>query len=112
MVVAIHGICYGLGIDIISACDIRLCTSTTRFSIKEVDAGLAADIGTLQRLPKATGNDSLLRDLAFTAREFGPQEAVELGMIAKGHVVDGGAEQVIARAEELGKIIGCPRACS
>ncbi|KAI9622698.1 hypothetical protein H4Q26_014979 [Puccinia striiformis f. sp. tritici PST-130] len=52
VIVTIHGVCYGLGIDIITACDIRLCDSSTKFSIKEVDAGIAADIGTLQRLPR------------------------------------------------------------
>ncbi|KAI9630601.1 hypothetical protein KEM48_013755 [Puccinia striiformis f. sp. tritici PST-130] len=85
----------------ITACDIRLCDSSTKFSIKEVDAGIAADIGTLQRLPKKTGNDSLLRELALTARTFGPQEACELGLIAQRHVIDGGKEALMSYAVQL-----------
>ncbi|KAA1077416.1 hypothetical protein PGT21_006995 [Puccinia graminis f. sp. tritici] len=105
VIVAIHGVCYGLGIDIIAACDIRLCDSKAQFSIKEVDAGIAADIGTLQRLPKKTGNDSLLRELALTARSFGPQEACELGLIAQRHVVEGGKEALMSKALQLAQQI-------
>ena len=47
------------GIDMISACDIRYCSEETIFQIKEVDLGLAADVGTLQRMPKVTGNQRL-----------------------------------------------------
>ena len=49
VIAAIHGYCIGAGVDLASACDIRLCTKDTQFTIKEVDVGLAADIGTLQR---------------------------------------------------------------
>jgi len=105
VIVAIHGVCYGLGLDIITACDIRLCESGAQFSIKEVDAGIAADIGTLQRLPRKTGNDSLLRELALTARTFGAKEACELGLIAQRHVVEGGKEALMARALQLAQEI-------
>ena len=47
VIAAIHGYCIGAGVDISSACDIRLCSADSKFSIKEVDLGLAADIGTL-----------------------------------------------------------------
>uniref|UniRef100_A0AC34QLJ2 Uncharacterized protein n=1 Tax=Panagrolaimus sp. JU765 TaxID=591449 RepID=A0AC34QLJ2_9BILA len=57
VIVAIHGACIGGGIDLISACDIRICCSETIFSVKEVDIGLAADTGSLNRLPKICGND-------------------------------------------------------
>lgn len=66
---------------------------------------MAADIGTLQRLPRKTGNDSLLRELALTARTFGCDEACELGLFAKRHVVEGGRESVMAKALELAKQI-------
>jgi delta(3,5)-delta(2,4)-dienoyl-CoA isomerase len=55
--------------------------------------GLAADIGTLARLPKITGNESLVRELAFTAREFGPAEAAQLGMVSR--IVEGGRDEVV-----------------
>ena len=49
VIAAVHGCCYGAGIDIITACDIRYSTQDAVFSVKEVDVGLAADLGTLQR---------------------------------------------------------------
>ncbi len=48
----------------ISACDIRYCTSDTIFAVKEVKVGMAADVGTLQRMPKIIGSESLMRELA------------------------------------------------
>lgn len=42
---------------------------------KEVDVGMAADMGTLQRLPKIVGNDSLVREYAFSCAKIEPQEA-------------------------------------
>lgn len=65
----------------ISACDIRYCSKDAWFSIKEVDIGLAADIGTLQRFPKIVGNDSLVRELVYTARKFTSEEAKEIGFV-------------------------------
>ncbi|KAM9732831.1 delta(3,5)-Delta(2,4)-dienoyl-CoA isomerase, mitochondrial [Menidia menidia] len=56
VVVAVHGACVGGGVDLISACDIRLCSQDAWFQVKEVDIGLAADVGTLQRLPKIIGS--------------------------------------------------------
>lgn len=65
----------------ITACDIRYCSKDAWFSVKEVDVGLAADIGTLQRFPKVVGNDSLARELIYTARRFNPDEAKTLGLV-------------------------------
>ncbi|EPQ31879.1 uncharacterized protein PFL1_00078 [Pseudozyma flocculosa PF-1] len=96
VIAAAHGVAFGLAVDIMSACDIRYAAKGTRFSIKEVDAGLAADIGTLQRFPKIVGNDSIARELALTAREFDADEALRIGFL--GRIVDGGREEVVAAA--------------
>jgi len=64
------------------------------FTIQEVDVGLAADVGTLARLPKIVGNMSAVRELAMTAREFDAEEALRLGFISR--VVPGGRDQVIS----------------
>ena len=71
--------------------------------IQEVAIGLAPDVGTLAFLPKITGNQSLLRELTYTARNFGVAEAEKLGLLSK--VVQGGREEVIAAALELAKEI-------
>lgn len=95
VIAAVHGVAFGLAIDIMSACDIRYSTHDARFSIKEVDVGLAADIGTLQRFPKIVGNDSLARELCYTAREFGAAEAREIGFLSK--IVQGGRDQAVGK---------------
>ena len=66
---AIHGACIGGGIDIATACDIRYCSADAVFSVREVDVGLTADVGTLQRLPKLIG-EGMARELAYTGRNF------------------------------------------
>ncbi|KAF8722720.1 hypothetical protein AX14_004944 [Amanita brunnescens Koide BX004] len=103
VIAACHGHVIGLGIDMLAACDIRYAATKTTFSIKEVAIGLAPDIGTLAFLPKITGNQSLLRELTYTARNFGVDEAEKLGLVSK--VVQGGREEVVAAALDLAKEI-------
>ncbi|KAE8294919.1 Delta(3,5)-Delta(2,4)-dienoyl-CoA isomerase, mitochondrial [Larimichthys crocea] len=83
VVVAIHGACIGAGVDLISACDIRMCTQDAWFQVKEVDIGLAADVGTLQRLPKVIGSRSLVNELALTARKMFADEARSSGLVSR-----------------------------
>lgn len=82
VIVAMHGIAYGLAIDLSVAADIRLCAKNTAFSVKEVDIGLAADIGTLTRLPKVVGNYGWVKEVALTARVFGAEEALKVGFVS------------------------------
>jgi delta(3,5)-delta(2,4)-dienoyl-CoA isomerase len=83
IIMAVHGACIGGGIDLSCCCDIRLACEQAWFCIKEVDVGLCADLGTLQRLPKVMGNGSALRELAYTARRFEAREALELGLVSR-----------------------------
>merc|ERR1711894_536385 len=83
VIAAVHSGCVGGGIDMITACDIRYCTSDAWFQVKEVDIGLAADVGTLQRLPKVVGNDSLARELCYTARKMAAEEAFRFGLVSR-----------------------------
>jgi len=103
VIVALHGHVIGLGIDLIGPCDIRYAASNASFSIKEVDIGLAPDIGSLAFLPKITGNHSLVRELTYSARSFSANEAQTLGLISK--VIDGGREEVIREALDLARLI-------
>ncbi|CAI9730031.1 delta3,5-Delta2,4-dienoyl-CoA isomerase, mitochondrial [Octopus vulgaris] len=80
---AVHGACIGFGVDLISACDMRYCTKDAWFQVKEVDFGLAADVGTLQRLPRIIGNQSLVRELAYTARAITSDEARDVGLVSR-----------------------------
>uniref|UniRef100_A0A3Q1GQY7 Enoyl CoA hydratase 1, peroxisomal n=1 Tax=Acanthochromis polyacanthus TaxID=80966 RepID=A0A3Q1GQY7_9TELE len=73
-------LCCVAGVDLITACDIRLCTQDAWFQVKEVDIGMAADVGTLQRLPKVVGSRSLVNELALTARKMYADEAKSSGL--------------------------------
>ena len=77
---AIHGHCIGGGVDLVCACDMRYCSSDATFSIKEIDVGMTADVGTLQRLPKLIG-EGMVRELAYTGRAVAGQEAKEIGLV-------------------------------
>lgn len=83
VIAAVHGACIGAGVDMISTTDIRYASSDAYFQIKEVDIGLAADVGTLQRFPKVVGSDSLARELVYTARKYPATEALESGFISR-----------------------------
>lgn len=67
----------------ICSADIRYCTSDAWFQIKEVDLGLAADVGTLQRLPKIIGSHSLVKELAYTGRKMMAPEALQSGFVSQ-----------------------------
>ena len=81
VIAALNGLVIGAGVDFASAADIRYCSKGAKFTIKEVDIGLAADIGTLQRFQKIVGNDSWTRELAYTARFFTPDESLLHGFV-------------------------------
>jgi enoyl-CoA hydratase len=71
---AIHGACIGGGMDLITACDMRYCSANAYFSVKEIDVGMTADVGTLQRLPRLIG-EGMVRELAYTGRRVDGAEA-------------------------------------
>ena len=82
VVCAVHSGCIGGGVDLVSAGDIRLATADAYFQIKEIDIGLAADIGTLQRFQKIIGNDSKFRELVYTSRKLLAEEALKIGLVS------------------------------
>lgn len=77
---AIHSSCIGGGVDMICCADMRYCSADAIFSIKEVDIGMTADVGTLQRLPKLI-SDGMTRELAYTGRKMEAEEALGLGLV-------------------------------
>ncbi len=80
VIAAVHGMCIGGGLDIISACDIRLCSEDATFSLREAAVGLVADMGVLQRLPHVIGQ-GYAREMAFTARFYNAKEAEKMGLV-------------------------------
>lgn len=102
VIAAVHGPCLGAGVDILTATDIRYCTSDAWFQVKEVDIGMAADVGTLQRLPKIIGSDSLVRELCYTCRKLEAAEALSCGLVSK---VFDNKESMVNGAVELAALI-------
>ncbi len=102
IICVIHGVCYGLGLDLISATSIRLASKDSRLSIKEIDIGIMADIGSLERLPFLVNNISKLNQYALTAQEFNGQDAKDLGLVSD---VFANKEEAFQNAVKLAKTI-------
>lgn len=79
VIAAVHGHCLGAGIDLITACDVRLASADATFSVRETRMGLVADVGTLQRLPKiiAPGH---VAELVYTGKDVDASEAERIGL--------------------------------
>lgn len=77
---AIQGACVGGAIDMISAADMRYATSDAFFSIAEINIGMTADVGTLQRMPKLVA-EGVVRELAYTGRKWSAAEAHAAGFV-------------------------------
>ncbi len=88
--------------DLIVATDIRLCSKDAWFCVKEVDIGLAADIGTLQRLPKIVRSESFVREICLTGRRVGSEEALSQGLVSSVHE---DKDRLIEAALNLAKVI-------
>jgi len=97
VIAAVHGWCIGGGIDLITACDIRLGTADTKLSVRETKIAIVADLGTLQRLPLIVGQ-GLARELAFTGKDVDAERARRIGLL--NDVVET-REELVARAEAL-----------
>jgi enoyl-CoA hydratase len=80
VIAAVHGVCYGGGIDLVTACDMRYSSADAKFSVKEIDVGMTADVGTLQRLPRLVG-EGMARELAYTGRTVDGAEAKAIGLV-------------------------------
>ena len=80
VIAAIQGGCIGGGLDLATASDFRFCTKEAFFCIQEINIGMAADVGTLQRIPKLIP-EGVVRELAYTGRRFLADEAMKHGLV-------------------------------
>lgn len=101
VIAVISGWCIGGGLDLISACDVRICSRDARFSLREAKLAIVADIGSLQRLPRIIGQ-GFTRELAFTARDFDADEAFKMGLV---NAVHESKESVLAAGRKLAREI-------
>ena len=84
VIAATHGACLGGGIDLITACDLRIASADTSFGIEEIHIGMAADVGILQRLPHLIPS-AVVHELAYTERRFSAEEAQGWGLVSSVH---------------------------
>jgi len=80
VIAAVHGGCIGAGVDLASACDLRVASADGFFQVAEVDVAITADLGTLQRLGYLLPQ-GVLRELTYTGRRMGAEEAARYGLV-------------------------------
>jgi enoyl-CoA hydratase len=101
VIAAIHGACVGAGLDMVSACDLRLASSDALFRIEEINIGMMADVGSLQRLPKLLP-EGVVRELAYLGTSLTADRAERLGFV---NAVLPDADAVLAAALEMARVI-------
>ncbi|MDP6977753.1 MAG: crotonase/enoyl-CoA hydratase family protein [Myxococcota bacterium] len=101
VIAAIHNHCIGGGIDLVTACDIRLASEDAIFGIRETKIGITADVGTLQRLPGIITKGHVA-ELAYTGRDFNANYAQEIGLVNR---VVADQDAVLKAAYELAEEI-------
>ena len=82
VIAAVHGGVIGGALDLITACDMRFASNDAFFCIQEINIGMAADVGTLQRLPKIIP-DSKMREMAYSGRRMLADEAKDSGLVGE-----------------------------
>ena len=80
VIAAIQGGCIGGAVDMVTACCIRYATADAFFCIQEINIGMVADVGTLQRLPKLIP-EAVVKELAYTGRRLGADKALGYGLV-------------------------------
>lgn len=97
VIAAIHSHCIGAGMDLVTACDIRLASKDALFGVRETKIGIVADVGTLQRLPGIVSTGQVA-ELAYTGKDIDAQRAEKIGLI---NDVYADADAVYAAALEM-----------
>ena len=101
VIAAVHGRCIGGGLDLIAACDIRLCSVDATFSLREAKLAIVADLGSLQRLPALIGPGHT-RELAFTGKDIDAERAVRIGLCNESYP---DPDSLLAAAHDLAREI-------
>jgi enoyl-CoA hydratase len=100
-IAAVHGWCLGAGMDLITACDIRLAAADARFGVRETRIAMAADVGTLQRLPRIIPA-GYAAELIYTGKDIDAERAREIGLVNSVHAdAEALLEAAIGLAEEI-----------
>jgi enoyl-CoA hydratase len=98
VVAAVHGYCIGGGVDLISACDIRVASADALFSVRETKIAIVADLGSLARLPMLIGMGHVA-ELAYTGKDIDAGRAERIGLVNE---ICENAEAAVAAAQRIG----------
>jgi len=101
VIAAVQGACVGAGLDMVAACDLRLASSDAYFRVEEINIGMMADVGSLQRLPRILP-DAVVRELAYLGTRLGAERAERLGFV---NAVSADAGAVVADALAMARQI-------
>jgi enoyl-CoA hydratase/carnithine racemase len=101
VIAAVHGGCIGAGVDLATACDIRIASADAFFQVAEVDVAITADLGTLQRLTHLIP-EGVVRELAYTGRRMEADEAARYGLVNR---IEADRDSAIAAGIELARTI-------
>lgn len=100
VIAAINGYCFGIGLELALACDIRIASETAMFNIPEVQLGLVPDFGGTQRLPRIVGIGKA-KELIYTGRRIDAAEALRIGLVEHVYPKDTLMEEARKLAEEI-----------
>lgn len=101
VIAALHGWCIGGGVDLATACDIRLASSDLKLSVRETKVGIVADLGTLQRLPRVIAPGHVA-ELVYTGKDIDAERALRIGLVNDVHPSpDATREAAMALAREI-----------
>ncbi|MCE2527077.1 MAG: crotonase/enoyl-CoA hydratase family protein [Actinomycetia bacterium] len=101
VIAAVHGWCLGAGMDLITACDIRLAASDAVFSVRETRMAMVADMGTLERLPKVVSSGHVA-ELVYTGKDIDAARAEQMGLV--NQVYDDRESLISGAADWAGQI--------
>ena len=84
VIAAVNGWCIGAGVELIAACDIRVCSQDAKFSLREVKLGMVPDLGGIQRVPLLIG-EGHMRQMALTGEDVSADRAAAMGLVNSVH---------------------------
>jgi enoyl-CoA hydratase len=101
VIAAVHSKCIGGGLDLITACDVRVCSADASFAIYETKIAIVADVGTLQRISAVAGK-GMAREMAYTGKFIPAERALACGLV---NTVYPDKDALLAGARELAEEI-------
>ena len=101
VICAVQGGCIGGALDLATACDLRYCSADAFFCVQEINIGMAADVGSLQRLPKIVA-PAVAREMAYTGERLSAERALAVGLV---NAVLPDAEALLAHALAVARTI-------